>query len=64
MPQNLLEKARYSFSLVLLSFASFSSVTPSRESCYRKEPMKPSPAPVVSTAFTFWQGAKPWAVRV
>lgn len=28
------------------------------------EPMKPSPAPVVSTARTFRQGAKPWAVRV
>ena len=46
MPQNWLEKARYSFSFVLLSFASFSSVTPSRSSCHKNEPMKPSPAPV------------------
>ena len=30
----------------------------------QNEPMKPSPAPVVSTARTFRQGAKPWVVRV
>ena len=63
-PQNRLEKSRYSFSFLQDSFSSLSTVTPSRLSCHRKEPMKPSPAPVVSTALTFWQGAKAWEARV
>ena len=63
-PQKALDSRRASVRVSALRPGSEAAVTPARCSCYRKEPMKPSPAPVVSTARTGVQGAKPSAARV
>ena len=64
MAQKRLEKARYSVRRLRESFANSAAVTPSRCSCHRNEPIKPSPAPVMSTAATFGLRARALAVRV
>ena len=51
--QKRLEKVRYSVSRLRESFGSSAAVTPSRCSCHKNEPIKPSPAPV-NLRFALW----------
>lgn len=50
--------------LVRLQGGQGGAVHPVFVQLHKNEPMNPSPAPVVSTAFTGLLAAKPWAVRV